>query len=50
MAEQFIRCPKDSQIEYRREVCENIFRKNDFRIWCRECQNFQPVREATETA
>lgn len=50
MAEQFIRCPKDPQIEYRREVCENIFRKDNFRTWCRECQNFQAMEKTAQTA
>ena len=50
MAEQLIQCPKDPQIEYRREICETIFRKYNSRAWCRECKNFEPLEEASETA
>ena len=41
MAEQFIECPKDPSMKYLKNVCENIFRRNGFRIWCQKCRHFE---------
>jgi hypothetical protein len=43
MAEQLVQCPKDPRMEYRREVCENIFRKGKYRSWCQDCEKFRSV-------
>jgi hypothetical protein len=40
MTEQWVQCPKDPRVEYRREVCENIFRKGNYRLWCKDCEKF----------
>ena len=40
MSEEMVKCPKDSTILYSRDVCENIFRKNDLRVWCKSCEVF----------
>lgn len=40
MAKDLVKCPKDSKVMYSREVCENVFRKNDIRIWCKTCEVF----------
>lgn len=50
MTEQFVQCPKDPRLEYRREVCENIFRKGDYRSWCHECEKFRAVENSKEPA
>jgi len=42
MAEQFLECPKDPKMKYLRTVCENIFRRNGIRVWCRQCHYFEP--------
>ena len=41
MADKYIRCPKDPKMMYLKDVCENIFRKEAYRTWCKSCQNFQ---------
>lgn len=46
MKDELIQCPKDPNIEYLKKVCENIFRKDSFRTWCKECANF-PSAAAT---
>ncbi len=48
MAQQLIQCPKDPQIKYQKKVCETIFRKDNFRTWCKKCQNFQPSESPSE--
>jgi hypothetical protein len=40
MPEDLVKCPKDSTVMYSRDVCENVFRKNDIRIWCKTCEEF----------
>lgn len=45
MAEKFIQCPEDPKMEYLLEVCENVFRKNEFRSWCLKCKNFNPTEQ-----
>jgi len=40
MQKDLVKCPKDSKVMYSREVCENVFRKNDIRIWCKTCEVF----------
>jgi hypothetical protein len=25
---------------YSRDVCENVFRKGDIRVWCKTCEEF----------
>ena len=40
MRKDLVKCPKDSKVMYSREVCENVFRKNDIRIWCKTCEVF----------
>ena len=41
MAKTLIKCPKDPHNHYLREVCEEVFRKNDLRYWCKSCELFQ---------
>ena len=45
MGKHFIKCPKDPQKQYLKEVCEEIFRKNDLRYWCKSCEIFQDKKE-----
>ena len=40
MQKDLVKCPKDAKIMYSRDVCENVFRKNDIRIWCKTCEVF----------
>ena len=40
MPQEMVQCPKDSTVMYSRDVCENVFRKNDIRIWCKTCEVF----------
>ena len=47
MQKDLVKCPKDSKVMYSREVCENVFRKNDIRIWCKTCEVFS--KDQTET-
>lgn len=48
MADEYICCPKDPNVKYLKEVCENIFRKEPYRSWCKTCQNFQEGEVALE--
>jgi len=41
MIKDMVQCPKDSDIMYEREICENIFRKGDVRCWCKTCEIFR---------
>jgi hypothetical protein len=41
MSQNYNTCPKDPEIMYFREVCENIFRKGSLRSWCKTCELFQ---------
>ena len=41
MQAKMIKCPKDAQVMYSREVCENVFRKGNIRTWCKTCEIFQ---------
>jgi hypothetical protein len=45
MAEELVKCPKESDIMYQREICENIFRKSDIRCWCKTCEIFSEEEE-----
>lgn len=40
MTTDMVKCPKDNKVMYSREVCENVFRKSDIRIWCKTCEVF----------
>ena len=40
MAKEMVKCPKDAKVMYSRDVCENVFRKGDIRIWCKTCEVF----------
>ena len=40
MQKDMVKCPKDSEVMYSREVCETVFRKGDIRIWCKSCEVF----------
>lgn len=42
MEKELVRCPKDPDIKYYREACETIFRKNNIRVWCKDCKIFLP--------
>jgi hypothetical protein len=46
MPEDMVKCPRDSKVMYSRDVCENIFRKNDIRVWCKTCEVFSHDHEA----
>lgn len=48
MADEYICCPKDPKVKYLKEVCENIFRKETYRSWCKTCQYFQEGEAALE--
>ena len=50
MTDQWVQCPKDPRMQYRREVCENIFRKGSYRLWCKDCEKFHPVEITEKTA
>ena len=41
MSKQFVTCPRDPKNKYLKKVCEEIFRKNDLRYWCKSCELFQ---------
>ncbi|MBF0120511.1 MAG: hypothetical protein HQK79_16875 [Desulfobacterales bacterium] len=45
MSIKLIKCPKDPEIKYYREVCEEIFRKGRLRYWCKECNLFKNTDE-----
>ena len=38
MAKEMIQCPRDTKVMYSREVCENVFRKGNIRVWCNSCE------------
>ena len=46
MPKEMVACPRDSKILYSRDVCENVFRKGDIRVWCKSCEAF--VNEHSE--
>jgi hypothetical protein len=48
MAELYVKCPKDPEIRYQREVCEKIFRKGNHRLWCKTCAVFQDEKKETD--
>ena len=48
MREEMVRCPKESDIMYQREICENIFRKSDIRCWCKSCEIFRDEEQQKE--
>lgn len=50
MSEKLIQCPKDPRMKYLKDVCENVFRKDEFRSWCKKCQNFAPGSASVEHA
>ena len=50
MSDKYIRCPKDPKMMYLKDVCENIFRKETYRSWCKSCQNFKSAKSALEKA
>jgi hypothetical protein len=37
---RLIRCPREPENRYYREVCEEVFRKTGFRTWCQTCEVF----------
>lgn len=41
MSQKLIECPRDPDKKYLKEVCATIFRKNNYRPWCRKCHYFQ---------
>ncbi|MCG6911037.1 MAG: hypothetical protein LJE94_13055 [Deltaproteobacteria bacterium] len=47
MAGKMIECPRDTQTKYNRDVCENVFRKGDIRVWCKTCEAFGGKGENT---
>jgi hypothetical protein len=50
MADEYIRCPKDPNVNYLREICETVFRKEAYRSWCKTCQNLQEAEAVQKTA
>lgn len=48
MIKDMVQCPKDSDIMYEREICENIFRKGDMRCWCKTCEIFHKEEHPTD--
>lgn len=47
MGKTLITCPKDSKIQYYREVCAETFRKGNMRNWCKNCEVFQDQKKTT---
>lgn len=47
MGKSVIKCPKDPQMQYYREVCEKIFRKGNIRNWCKHCEIFQDKKKSS---
>ena len=45
---KMIKCPRDTQVMYSRDVCENTFRKGNIRIWCKTCEVFQEEKREPE--
>ena len=41
MKKEKVRCPRDPEIHYYKEACVTIFRKNNIRVWCKDCKVFQ---------
>ena len=50
MGKSFIKCPKDPEIQYYREVCKEVFRKGNTRNWCKQCEVFQEQKESAGKA
>ena len=48
MGKLLIKCPRDPRNHYLREVCEEIFRKNDLRYWCKACEAFQEKKKTSD--
>ena len=46
MGKSFIKCPKDPEIQYYREVCKEVFRKGNTRNWCKQCEVFQEQKKS----
>lgn len=40
MQQEMVECPRDAKVMYSRDVCENVFRKGDIRVWCKTCEVF----------
>ncbi len=47
-------CPQDPKNLYFAEVCETVFRKSEYRPWCRKCHHFtdhsQPEAEESSSS
>ena len=50
MGKSFIKCPKDPEMQYYREVCKEIFRKGNTRNWCKQCEVFQEQKKSAGKA
>jgi len=50
MGESFIKCPKDPEMQYYREVCKEVFRKGNMRNWCKQCEVFQERKKSAGKA
>jgi len=50
MVQSFVKCPKDPEMQYDRDVCQEIFRKGDIRNWCKQCEVFQDQKEPADQA
>lgn len=48
MIEKTIHCPKDPDLHYYREICQEIFRKSDMRHWCKQCERFLNEKQQGE--
>jgi hypothetical protein len=48
MDDKFLECPKDPAMQYFKNVCETIFRKNGLRIWCQKCHYFESSTQKEE--
>ena len=49
MAEEIIICPKDTEKQYFRSVCEDVFRKGNIRHWCKDCEAFRSTEKSDNT-
>jgi hypothetical protein len=40
MNKDLIQCPKDPNLQYQRQICQDLFRKHHLRNWCMTCPLF----------
>jgi len=50
MSDELLRCPEDTDLDYYRSFCENVFRKSGRHYWCRRCSHFAATAEDASQA